>query len=52
MAHPIHTKFKPDILYNVVRELQQAGLSGIEVFHASQPRANRQLYLDIIRDLG
>lgn len=43
MAHPIHTKFKPDILYNVVRELQQAGLSGIEVFHASQPRANRQL---------
>lgn len=51
MAHPIHTKFKPDILYKVVRELQQAGLSGIEVFHASQPRANRQLYLDIIRDL-
>lgn len=52
LAHPIHTKLKQDDLYNTIKELQGYGLNGVEVFHSAQPKANRQLYLDIIRDLG
>ena len=52
LAHPVHTKLKPDDLYNTIKELKGYGLNGVEVFHSAQPRANRQIYLDIISDLG
>lgn len=52
LAHPVHTKLAQEDLYNTIKELQGYGLNGVEIFHSAQPRANRQIYLDIIKDLG
>lgn len=52
LAHPIHTKHIGDDLYNLVNELKQAGLSGIEVFHSSHDTAHRKEYLSLIKDLN
>lgn len=52
LAHPVHTKLKQEALYETIKELQGYGLDGVEVFHSAQPKANRQIYLDIIKELG
>lgn len=52
MAHPIHTGFAPQRLFEVLKQLQKAGLDGIEVFHASQEPAFRKTCLELITELG
>jgi len=51
LAHPIHTKHVGEDLYNLVKELKQAGLCGIEVFHSSHDKEHRKEYLSLIEDL-
>ncbi len=52
LAHPIHTKKSPKDLYNLISELKSYGLDGIEIFHSSQKKKERKLYLNIIKDLN
>lgn len=51
LAHPIHTNRTGQELFDLVKELKEAGLNGIEVFHSSQTKQNRQEYLSIIKEL-
>ena len=51
LAHPIHTKHEGQDLYNLVNELKQAGLNGIEVFHSSHDKTHRKAYLNLIKEL-
>ena len=52
LAHPIHTKKEDKKLYQMIKRLKSYGLDGIEVFHSSHPKKERQIYLNIIRDLN
>lgn len=52
LAHPIHTKHVGQDLYNLISELKQAGLTGIEVFHSSHDKQHRKAYLSLIKELG
>ena len=52
LAHPIHTKKEDKELYNLVNELKEYGLDGVEVFHSSHPFENRKKYIELICDLG
>lgn len=51
LAHPIHTKRSGQKLFELVEELKEAGLDGIEVFHSSHPLQERIAYLEIIKAL-
>ena len=51
LAHPIHTGHSGTQLFDLIKDLKQAGLNGIEVFHSSQPTSLRSEYLDMIEEL-
>lgn len=52
LAHPIHTKHVGHDLFELIKELKSYGLNGIEVFHSSHPKKEREEYLDIIQELN
>lgn len=51
LAHPVHTKKVNGDLFDLFKELKGYGLDGVEVFHSSHLRENRETYLNMIKDL-
>jgi len=51
LAHPCTLKVEKDELQNVLRELQDFGLDGVEVFYSMHTQAQTNFYADLCRKL-
>jgi predicted metal-dependent phosphoesterase TrpH len=47
LAHPILLNISDSALRLMIREMKEAGLKGIEVFHSEQPAAATKKYMDL-----
>jgi predicted metal-dependent phosphoesterase TrpH len=52
LAHPISLEMNEDQLYNLMRDLKDRGLSGIEVYHPTQGQQFRESMMEMARKLN
>lgn len=52
LAHPKTLKLQYDELLNLLIEMKECGLMGIEVYHSTHTEEERRLYLSLANELG